>query len=137
MRFVIPAKKQPKVFDAIKAGYDTLSGHIYLLLFPILLDIFYLFGKRLLVSDQIERMVGSVNLPSSATTEVIKSWEELSTTFLISLKTLADCFLAKLSNRSPKPVGYRPLESNPLGDFTEARFFRMAVQCSTSWSSRL
>lgn len=119
MRFVIPAKKQPKVFDAIKAGYDTLSGHIYLLLFPILLDIFFLFGKRLLVTDQIERMVGSVNLPSSATAEVIKSWEELSTTFLDLFENFSlTAFLRSFPIGVPSLLAYRPLESNPLGDFT-------------------
>ena len=76
MRFVIPAKKQPKVFDAIKAGYDTVSGNVYLLLFPIVLDLFFLFGKRLLVANQLERKISEVTLPTSTKTEVIKTWEE-------------------------------------------------------------
>jgi len=73
MRFVIPAKKQPKVFDAIKAGYDTVSGNVYLLLFLIVLDFFFLFGKRLLVAKQLERMIGDVTLPTSLTTYEIKT----------------------------------------------------------------
>lgn len=119
MRFVIPAKKQPKVFDAIKAGYDTVSGNVYLLLFPIVLDLFFLFGKRLLVANQLERMISDVTLPTSTTTEVIKTWEELSTTFLELFKNFSlTAFLRSFPIGIPSLLAYRPLEFHPLGAFS-------------------
>ena len=119
MRFIIPAKKQPKVLDAIKAGYDTLSTHVYLLLFPILLDIFFLFGKRLSIANQSERMISGITLPSSASTEVLKSWEELTTSLLVSFKNFSlTAFLRSFPIGIPSLLAYRPLEVNPLGAFS-------------------
>lgn len=118
MRFVIPAKKQPKVFDAIKAGYDTLSTHVYLLLFPIALDVFFLFGKRLLIANQIEKMIGGITMPSSASTEVLNSWKELTTNLLVSFKNFSlTAFLRSFPIGIPSLLAYRPLEANPLGAF--------------------
>ncbi|NLC29212.1 MAG: hypothetical protein GX773_02020, partial [Chloroflexi bacterium] len=86
MRFAIPAKKQPKVFNAIKAGFDTLSTHAYLLLFPILLDIYFLFGKRLLITVQVEEMIEAVVLPPETTVEMLNSWQELSAATIATFK---------------------------------------------------
>lgn len=119
MRFVIPAKKQPKVFNAIKAGYDTLSTHVYLLLFPIVLDVFFLFGKRLLIANQIERIISGITLPSSTSTEVLNSWEELTTSLLVSFKNFSlTAFLRSFPIGIPSLLAYRPLEVNPLGAFS-------------------
>ena len=118
MRFVIPAKKQPKVFDAIKAGYNTLSTHAYLLLIPIVLDVFFLFGKRLLIANLIERMISGITLPSSASTEVLKSWEEVTSNLLVSFKNFSlTAFLRSFPIGIPSLLAYRPLEVNPLGAF--------------------
>ncbi len=113
---MIPAKKQPKVFAAIKAGYDTLSTHMYLILFPIVFDIFFLFGKRLLIVNQVERMFSGVTLPASASTEVLASWEELTTNLLVSFKNFSlTAFLRSFPIGIPSLLAYRPLEVNPLG----------------------
>jgi len=42
MKLMLPFQKQPKIFAAFKAGYDTVSKHLYLVLFPIILDLFLL-----------------------------------------------------------------------------------------------
>lgn len=122
MRFVLPAKKQPKVFNAFKAGYNTLSSHLYLLLFPILLDVFFLFGKRLLIADQIRAMFTNLTLPSSVSTEMLNSWEELSNIAVEMFKNFSlTAFLRSFPIGVPSLLAYRPMESNPLGDFSSAQ----------------
>jgi len=113
---MLPAKKQPKVIDAIRAGYDTLSTHIYLLLFPILLDVFFLFGKRLLITNQIGKLISNVTIPSSASADVLKSWEELSANMLESFKSFSlTAFLRSFPIGVPSLLAYRPMEVNPVG----------------------
>lgn len=118
MRLIIPAKKQPKVINAIKAGYDTLSTHLYLLLFPIVLDVFFLFGKRFLVTNQINAMISNITMPSSASAEVLESWEELMASSLVIFKNFSlTAFLRSFPIGIPSLLAYRPLEVNPLGSF--------------------
>lgn len=120
MRFVLPAKKQPKVLDALKAGYVTLSTHLYLLLFPIALDLFFLFGKRLLITNQIDTMINDITLPASASTEVLKTWEELSASVIELFKNFSlTAFLRSFPIGVPSLLAYRPMAVNPLGDFSK------------------
>ena len=115
MRFAIPAKKQPKVFNAIKAGFDTLSTHAYLLLFPILLDIYFLFGKRLLITVQVEEMIEAVVLPPETTVEMLNSWQELSAATIATFKNFSlTAFLRSYPIGIPSLLAFRPLELNPL-----------------------
>lgn len=119
MRFVLPAKKQPKVIDAFKAGYSTLSSHLYLLLFPILLDVFFLFGKRLLIADQVKAMFSNVTLPSSLSTEMLNSWDEVSSLAFEIFKNFSlTAFLRSFPIGVPSLLAYRPMEVNPLGTFS-------------------
>lgn len=119
MRFVLPSKKQPKVIDAIKAGYNTLSTHLYLLLFPIVLDVFFLFEKRLLVSDQVKTIISGITLPTSTSTEMLKSWEEASASVFEVFKNFSlTAFLRSFPIGIPSLLAYRPMERNPLGSFS-------------------
>ncbi|MCK9245486.1 MAG: hypothetical protein M0P11_00850 [Anaerolineaceae bacterium] len=116
MRFAVPAKKQPKVFTAIKAGFDTLSTHAYLLLFPILLDIYFLFGRRLLVTAQVEEMIQAVVLPPETTADMLNSWQELSTATITTFKHFSlTAFLRSYPLGIPSLLAFRPLALNPLG----------------------
>ncbi|MDD2522199.1 MAG: hypothetical protein PHW11_05210 [Anaerolineaceae bacterium] len=118
MRFVIPAKKQPKVFDAIKRGYATLSNHIYLLLFPIGLDLFFLFGERLLITNQVQAMIDGIIFPPGTGAEMLQSWEELSAGLLELLKNFSlTAFLRSFPVGIPSLLAFRPMEVSPLGDF--------------------
>ncbi|MDD3947957.1 MAG: hypothetical protein PHT43_00665 [Anaerolineaceae bacterium] len=122
MRFVIPARKQPKIIDAFKAGYETLSRHLYLLLFPILLDIFFLFGKRYLISEQIEGFVKSIVLPNSATTEILESWQELSSSLVETVQHFSlTSFLRTYPIGTPSLLAHRNLTENPLTAFSTSQ----------------
>jgi hypothetical protein len=64
-----PAPAQPKlpgVIETLNAGYQTLNRHLYLLLLPVALDLFYWLGPRLSVqpvaakvSDALQRLASS------------------------------------------------------------------------------
>ena len=41
--------KLPGIIDTLSAGFQTVNRHLYLLLVPILLDLFYWLGPRLTV----------------------------------------------------------------------------------------
>lgn len=47
----------PSVLKAIRAGFDTITRHLILLLFPVGLDLFLWFGPRLRIKQQIESLV--------------------------------------------------------------------------------
>lgn len=131
MRFVIPARKQPKIIDAFKAGYETLSRHLYLLLFPILLDIFFLFGKRFLISEQIEGFVKSIVLPNSATTEILESWQELSSSLVETVQHFSlTSFLRTYPIGTPSLLAHRNLTENPLTAFS-------TTQVTSPWTTIL
>ncbi len=118
MRFVVPAKKQPKIFDAIKQGYETLAAHVYLLLFPIGLDLFFLFGKRLLITNQVEAMIKGIIFPPGTTADMLKSWEEMSSAVLETVKNFSlTAFLRSFPIGVPSLLAFRPMEANPIGEF--------------------
>lgn len=122
MRIVQPIKKQPKIIEAFKASIDTLSRHTYLLLFPILLDFFFLFGKRLLIFDQFESVLNSFTFPSSASPEVISVWQEMTKSALNLIRNFSlTAFLRSFPIGVPSILAYRSLAENPLGAFASVQ----------------
>jgi len=122
MRFVLQARKQPRIFNAIKAGYETLSRHIYLLLFPILMDVFFLFGKRFLISNQIEKVVDSIVFPPSATSDMLNSWRELSRSIIDSVQHFSlTSFLRAYPIGTPSLLAHRSLSENPINAFSSVQ----------------
>lgn len=118
MRLMLPFQKQPRIFAAIKAGYATVSRHLYLALFPIILDLFLLFGFRITLDKWIQTIIQRFTLPASATPDLVSSWE--------LLKTQAVEFFRYFSLTSflrTYPVGVPSLFSgsaftrNPIGEF--------------------
>lgn len=118
MKLVMPAREQPKVFKAIKAGFDNLSSHVWLLLFPIALDLFFLFGKRLLISDQINLFLSSFTPPEGMTGDLLATWEELKILLSESIKNFSlTSFLRSFPIGIPSLLSYRNLSVSPLGEY--------------------
>lgn len=114
----MPSRKQPKILQAFKLSYQTLSKHVYLLLFPIFLDLFFLFGKRLLISDWATRWVDKVVIPPAASTDVATAWAEISLELLQLLANFSlTGFLRSYPIGVPSLLAFRPMASNPFGAF--------------------
>lgn len=118
MKLMLPFQKQPKIFAAIKAGYDTLSKHLYLILFPIILDLFLLFGFRITIADLMQSTIQRFVLPPSATADLVASWE----TFKIQLVEFFRYFSLTSFLRSfpvgvPSLFSFNAFERNPLGEY--------------------
>jgi hypothetical protein len=71
----------PKVFKAIRTGYDAITNHIVLVLFPVALDAILWFGPHLRVKTQIDRLVREMssisNLLSSDFQEMLQTSQEV------------------------------------------------------------
>jgi len=114
----MPAREQPKVFKAIKAGFDSLSSHVWLLLFPIALDLFFLFGKRLLISDQINSFLSSFIPPEGMTTELLATWEDLKLLLSETINNFSlTSFLRSYPIGIPSLFSNRNFSVSPLGEY--------------------
>ena len=118
MKLMLPFQKQPKIFAAFKAGYDTISKHLYLILFPIILDLFLLFGFRITIADLMQSTIQRFVLPPSATADLVASWE----TFKIQLVEFFRYFSLTSFLRSfpvgvPSLFSFNAFERNPLGEY--------------------
>ena len=118
----MPSREQPKVFKAIKAGFDSLSSHVWLLLFPIALDLFFLFGKRLLISDQINSFLSNFIPPEGMTAELLATWEELKLLLSETIKNFSlTSFLRSYPIGIPSLLSNRNLSVSPLGEYSTAQ----------------
>lgn len=112
------AKNQPKIIEAFRRSFVTLSGNMYLLLFPILLDLFFLFGKRILISDIVSSWINAIVFPSSTSPELLESWSTVSQLYL---KSVADFsltgFLRSFPIGVPSLLAFRQMAVNPSGAF--------------------
>lgn len=68
------AVKQPSPFKAIRSGAETVASHIYLILFPIALDLYLLFGTRFTVSKAVNNLLAQVQLPANAAQDLMVTW---------------------------------------------------------------
>ncbi|MBP7213497.1 MAG: hypothetical protein KBA03_04620 [Anaerolineaceae bacterium] len=119
MRFIMPSREQPKVFKAIKAGFDSLSSHVWLLLFPIALDLFFLFGKRLLISNQINSFLSSFIPPEGMTADLLATWEDLKLLLSETLNNFSlTTFLRSYPIGIPSLLSNRNLSVSPLGEYS-------------------
>lgn len=122
MRIVPPARIQPKVIRAFKASTDTVSRHAYLLLFPILLDLYFLFGKRFLIFDQFEAALNSFTLPPTASAEVVTVWQEMTEAILALIENFSlSAFLRSYPIGVPSVLAFRNLSENPAGSFASVQ----------------
>ena len=117
-RFVL--RKQPNVFRAIAAGFKTLGDHLYLLTFPLMLDIFLLYAPRYTVSTLVSNFLAQFNPLAEATTELQQLWTDLSA----SLITFFQSYSLSSALRSyplgvPSLLSSRAFMQNPFGALPE------------------
>ena len=76
---VMPAP--PSLMASLKAGFDAVTRHIWLILIPALLDIFLWFGTRLSLADLIQNFLGEISsmpeLQSTETADLIGAASEI------------------------------------------------------------
>lgn len=118
MRYVQPSSKQPKILEAFKLSLDTLSKRVYLLLIPIAFDLFFLFGRRILVSNLLKSWLDALVLPANLSADLTTSWDQISQQFLKMMANFSlTGFLRSFPIGVPSLLAFRPLSSNPAGDF--------------------
>jgi len=116
---MLPFQKQPKIFAAFKAGYETVSRHLYLAMFPIILDLFLLFGFRITIVDWIRNSIQRFTLPSSATPELIASWDLLKTQSIEFFRYFSlTSFLRSFPVGVPSLFSVAAFERNPIGELS-------------------
>lgn len=117
MKLMLPFQNQPKIFAAFKSGYETVSKHLYLVLFPIFLDLFLLFGYRITITEMIQDFIQQVMLPASATPEIIAYWETLKNQMIEFFRYFSlTSFLRALPAGVPSLFYVAAFERNPLGE---------------------
>jgi len=114
----IALPESPNVLKSIKNGFDAITKHLILLLFPIGLDLVLWFAPRLQIKSQIERIVTEMSEVSALLSpdfgEMVEAGQEI---WLIAAERI-NLFVALRSF----PIGIFSLLSsilpveNPLGD---------------------
>jgi len=109
--------QQPKIFQALTAGFNTIASHPYLILFPVLLDLFLWFGPSWRVDKFIQPIMENFQaLPGMDAGDVdalIESyqafWQEIGANFDLALS------LRTLPIGVPSLMVSKPSFLNPLG----------------------
>ncbi len=115
---MLPFQKQPKIFAAFRNGYETVSQHLYLVLFPILLDLFLLFGFRITIVEMMQNAIQRFTLPASATPDLIASWEVLKTQSIEFFRYFSlTSFLRSIPVGVPSLFSVAAFERNPVGEY--------------------
>jgi len=115
---MLPFEKQPKIFAAFRAGYETASKHLYLVLFPIVLDLFLLFGFRITVFELMQDVIQRFVLPPSATADLVASWEVLKSQLIEFFRYFSlTAFLRSFPVGIPSLLSVASFERNPLGEY--------------------
>jgi len=118
MKIMLPFQKQPKIFAAFKSGYDTVSRHLYLVLFPFILDLFLLFGFRITIVDFIQNAIQRFVLPPSTSADMAANWEALTTQTVEFFRYFSlTSFLRSLPVGIPSLFSDGAFERNPIGEF--------------------
>src|SRR5690606_38965970 len=79
MNIFLRAKKQPNLLIALKNGVTSLARHAYLILFPFLFDIAFLFSPRLTISQFTSKLFGQMVYPASISEEMKTTWDAIIT----------------------------------------------------------
>lgn len=118
MKVMLPFQKQPKIFAAFKAGYETVSKHFYLVLFPIVLDLFLLFGFRITIVELMQDIIQRFVLPPSATPDLVANWELLKSQSIEFFRYFSlTAFLRSFPVGIPSLFSVAAFERNPLGEY--------------------
>ncbi len=108
----------PRLFAAFSSGFSAVANHLYLLLFPVAIDLVLWFGPRLRIRDLLqpalnEAVTRLTQMNQTALTEMLPVAQEAWQSALDQFNLLSA--LRALPVGVPSLLGYRgPLES-PLG----------------------
>jgi len=79
--YKIALPEPPNVLKSIRNGFDTITKHLILLLFPIGLDLVLWFGPHLQIKSQIERLIDEMNQVSALLApdfgEIVEAGQEI------------------------------------------------------------
>ena len=115
---MLPFQKQPKIFAAFKAGFDTVSKHLYLLFFPIILDLFLLFGFRITIIELMQDVIQKLILPPSATPDLVASWGTVKIQSVEFFRYFSlTSFLRTFPVGIPSLFSVTDFERNPIGTY--------------------
>lgn len=118
MKLMLPYQKQPKIFAAFKSGYDTISRHLYLILFPVILDLFLLFSSRITIVNFMQDAVQRFVLPPSATADLVASWEVFKTQSVEFFRYFSlTSFLRSFPVGVPSLISVGAFVRNPMGEY--------------------
>jgi hypothetical protein len=107
----------PNLINSLRAGFDAAASHIWLLIFPIALDLFLWFGPRLRMGGLIRNMVQQMQALPEASAPEMSEMVKLSQEVWLLLAERANVFFALRSFPIGIPsliVSVQPL-ANPLG----------------------
>ncbi len=66
----------PNIIHIILAGFDSITNHLILILFPMLLDLLLWFGPRLSIKNLVKSMLNTMaKMPGANSPEMIKLME--------------------------------------------------------------
>lgn len=119
----------PKVLQALQTGFDSVTRHIELVLFPLVLDLFIWFAPHLRIKNYIEQLIVEINtLPSLTSPEFEEAMQLAQDVWHI----IAERFNIFIVVRS-YPIGIFSLMSsllplkNPLGNPIFVEFSSLGV----------
>lgn len=122
---------KPRVIPSILAGFEAVANHVYLIILPIVIDLFLWFGPHLRVKALLQPMINGFTLPSEMANgnfeQIFTSTRDLYSllterfNLFSALRTLPVGIPSLISNISPL--------ANPLGSplLIEARDISSAV----------
>jgi len=149
---------QPSLTAALLAGFDTITNHLGLILFPILLDLYLWFGPRLSLKNLVESLISQFeSMPGASTPETAQALEFSRSLWLLvadrlnlfsALRSFPVGVPSLMASRQPleEPMGLTPVWNVPslgsaagwwilltvLGLVAGALFFALVAQASLS-----
>jgi len=116
MNYSVIIRKQPKVFASLGEGFKTLANHLYLLLFPIGLDLYFLFAPRYTVSELANETLGQ----ALTIAQLGNQSQETINQAIVSIRSYFEYFSLSSTLRTypvgvPSLLAGRPIAENILG----------------------
>ncbi len=116
MNYSVIIRKQPKVFASLGEGFKTLANYLYLLLFPIGLDLYFLFAPRYTVSELANETLGQ----ALTIAQLGNQSQETINQAIVSMRSYFEYFSLSSVLRTypvgvPSLLAGRPIAENILG----------------------
>ena len=90
-------KTSPGIIGIFKQAYSTLSRHAYLIMFPLILDLFLLLGPKFNVISVAEKVFGKITIP-----ELAKNLQEqITVAYEVLLSSIENYNLSSLLRTAP------------------------------------